>query len=356
MGIHIFNYPKGGYDTGAMKVSVVFSYCIVTSVALLTSSTYSQEKPPLPEDYPVRKSAIFKGTPARPLLDSKRARLYRRVLRQGAKEGPNFAGRYTIVTWGAGLGVFSMAVVDANSGKVYFPPFKTVGNTAYGMPLLDKGENPAWKVDSRLFAFVGRPDANDQGMGLYVYSFDRGRFRLEYFEKEDEKEREASREAWEKDIDRRLASMAEIYGSFRERLVEGYPGIRCYQGPPKVRYPWPSLDMTCTEDDLIVGINMDYLSTPDDAAERIESELQFSSLPRWRSVDRLGDQGIETDKCSRAWVRFRKGSFYVWMNANLNKEQMDDPSCSNEQNVDSKRLAEFMRRLALELADVLNSK
>lgn len=44
------------------------------------------------------------------------------------------------------------------------------------------------------------------------------------------------------------------------------------------------------------------------------------------------------------------------MNANLNKEQMDDPSCSNEQNVDSKRLAEFMRRLALELTDVLKSK
>ncbi len=339
-----------------MKVSVVFSYCIVTSVALLTSTTYSQEKPPLPEDYPVRKSAIFKGTPARPLLDSKRARLYRTVLRQGAKEGPNFAGRYTIVTWGSGLGVFSMAVVDAKSGKVYFPPFKTVGNTAYGLPFLDKGENPAWKVDSRLFAFVGRPDSNDQGMGLYVYLFDRGRFRLKYFEKEDEEERKKSQEAWEKEIDRRLVSMSEISGSFRKRIIESYADVWCYQGPPKVRYPWPSLDMTCTEDDLVVGINMDYLSTPDDAAERIKSELQFSTLPKWRPVYGLGEQGIETDECSRAWVRFRKGSFYVWINANLNKEQMDDPSCSNEQNVESKRLAEFARRLALMLADVLNSK
>lgn len=338
-----------------MKVSVVFLYCIVTSVVLLTSRTYSQEKPPLPKDYPVRKTEIFKGTPARPLLDSKRGRLYRTVLRRGAKEGPNFAGRYTIVTWGSGHGVFSMAVVDAKSGKVYFPPFETVGNTAYGLPFLDKGENPAWSVDSKLFAFVGRPDANDQGMGLYVYLFDRGRFRLKYFEKEDEEERKANQEAWEKEIDRRLASMSEIFGFFRKRVAEIHPNVRCYQGPREIRYPWPSLDVTCTEKDLIVSVNVNYLSTPDEAAEQIKSELMYSNLPTWRPVDGLGEQGIEADKCSRAWVRFRKGSFYIWMNANLNKEQMEDPGCSNEQNVDSKRLAEFARRIALELADLLNS-
>ena len=337
-----------------MRVCFVFLYCIVTSVVLLTSRTYSQENPPLPKDYPVRKSEIFKGSPARPLLDSRRARLYRTVLRQGVKEGPNFAGRYTIVTWGAGLGVFSLAVVDAKGGKVYFPPFTTVGNTAYGMPYLDKGENPAWKVDSKLFAFVGRPDANDQGMGLYVYSFDRGRFRLEYFEKEDEEERKASQEAYEKEIDSRLASIAELYESFRKRLGEAYPDVRCHQ-ERQTRYPWASLDVTCTEDDLIVSVSMNFLSTRDETVERIKSDLQFSNLPKWRTVDGLGEQGIETDKCSRAWVRFRKGTFYVWMNANLNKEQIEDPGCSNEQNVDSKRLAEFARQIALELADLLNS-
>lgn len=337
-----------------MNVSVVFLYCIVTSVALLTSSTYSQEKPPLPEDYPVRKSEIFKATPARPLLDSQRARLYRTVLRQGAKEGPNFAGRYTIVTWGAGLGVFSMAVIDSKSGKVYFPPFKTVSNTAYGLPFLDRGENPAWNVDSKLFAFFGRPDTNDQGMGLYVYLFDRGRFRLKYFEREDEEERKKSQEAWEKEIDRRLASMTEIYGSFRKRVVEAYPDVRCYQGRG-TRYPWPSLEVSCIENDLIVSFNLEYHSTADEAAEMIKSELQFSNLPKWRLVEGLGEQGIETDKCSRAWIRFRRGPFYVWMNANLNNEQIEDPGCSNEQNVDSKRLAEFARRIALELAHLLNS-
>ncbi len=339
----------------AYITKIPFVCCIVTSAILLTSISYSQEKPPLPADYPVRKSEIFEGTPARPSLDSKRARLFRTVLRQGAKEGPNFAGRYSIVTWGASLGVFSMAVVDAKRGKVYFPPFKSVGGTAYGLPFFDKGENPAWNLDSRLFAFIGRPDANDKGMGLYVYLFDRGRFRLLYFEKENEEERKASQEAWEKEIDRRLTSIAETYESFRKRLAGVYPAVRCFQGR-ETRYPWPAVDVNCTEDDLIVSIHIHYHSTPDEAREEIKSELQFSSLPKWRAVDGLGEQGIETDQCSRAWIRFRQGNFYVWMNANLNKDGPDVPNCSNLQNVDSKRLADFSRRLALVLASLLSDR
>lgn len=83
------------------------------------------------------KSEVYRGKPAAMVLDSKRVRMYRTVLREGAKQGPNFAGHYTIVTWGAGLGVFSMAVIDAKTGKVYFPAFKEVGNTSYGLPYID---------------------------------------------------------------------------------------------------------------------------------------------------------------------------------------------------------------------------
>ena len=179
--------------------------CLAIAVFLLSSDAFSQRRPPLPQDYPVLKHNMFKGTPARPLLTSKRARLYRTVLRQGARQGPNFAGRYTIVTWGAGLGVFSLAVVDARNGKVFFPPFRTVGGTGYGLPFIDEGDNPSWAPDSKLFAFVGCPDVNDSRKGLYVYLFDRGRFQLLYFEKENEEVAKANQQAWEKEIDRRLA-------------------------------------------------------------------------------------------------------------------------------------------------------
>jgi hypothetical protein len=296
---------------------------------------------------------MYKGKPAPVVLDSRRARLYRTVLREGTKKGPNFAGRYTIVTWGAGLGVFSVAVVDARTGKVYFPPFREIGNISYGMPFIDKGDNPAWRIDSRLFAFLGRPDSNDKGMGMYVYLFERGKFRLLYFEKEDEEKRKADQKAWEKELDRRLGSMADTYEQFRKRLVTFYQDIRCFQGRV-TRYPWPAIAPSCTEGDLIVSINIDYLSTTDEAEDMIKSELNFPALP-WRNVEGLGEQAIETDRCSRAWIRFQQGNYYVWMNANLNQEVKDDPKCANEHNVDSRRLLEFSRKIALVLASLLDT-
>jgi hypothetical protein len=113
--------------------------------------------------------------------------MYRTVLREGAGKGPNFAGRYTVVTWGAGLGAFSMAVVDAKTGSVYFPPFEEVSSSDYGLPYVDAGNNPAWRINSKLFALAGVPNGKDnQGEGMYLYVFDKGRFRLVHFIRNDE--------------------------------------------------------------------------------------------------------------------------------------------------------------------------
>ncbi len=328
---------------------------IFASIILVSIEAAAQRKPPRSEDYPVSKNEEYKGKPVRPLLDSKRARLYRTALREGTQKGPNFAGHYTIVTWGAGLGVFSAAVVDARTGKVYFPPFSEIGNTGYGIPFIDKGDNPSWRIDSKLFAFIGRPDVYGNGMGMYVYLFERGRFRLLFFEKEDEKKRKADQEAWEKEIDRRLTSMAYRYESFRKQVASVYPDVRCFLGSQTTRYPWAAINPLCTEDDLIVSINIEYLSTADDAKDMMKSELSFQGAPSWRIVEGLGEQEIETDRCSRALIRFRQGTYYVSMNANLNREEVADPKCTNEQNVDSKRLADFSRRVALVLAGLLNT-
>jgi hypothetical protein len=194
VAILILNVPHSHYDNAAVRISAflihVFVSCFISSsVVLLTTSAYAQRKRPRSEDYPVAKRDMFKGKPLRVLLDSKRARWYRSVLRDGANSGPNFAGHYTIVTWGAGLGGFSMAVVDAKTGKVYFPPFKDVGNTGYGILKIN---NPAWWINSKLFAFVGIPDANNRGMGMYVYLFSLRRFRLIYFVRENEEKTKSS--------------------------------------------------------------------------------------------------------------------------------------------------------------------
>src|SRR2546423_11174330 len=47
------------------------------------------------------------------------ARRFRTVLTQGAAGGVNFAGHFTIVTWGCGTQCQSYAVIDASTGRVF---------------------------------------------------------------------------------------------------------------------------------------------------------------------------------------------------------------------------------------------
>ena len=352
-------------ETVSLKLELIFSeivaanriiddisfklICSLLLFVLFVVPALSQVKPPDPKDYPVTVRDTYKGSPVAPLLDSRRARMYRTVLRQGVKNGPNFAGKYTIVTWGAGLGSFSMAVVDATSGKVHFPPFTTVYNTGFGMPFIDKGDNPAWSLDSRLFAFIGRPDVDDKGMGLYVYLFDRGQFSLLYFEKEDEDKRKAEQVEWEKELDRRMDSMATIFTNVRPRVSVRQPEADCYGGPA-YKYPVPAYEIICTESDLIFVMTVEHHSTPEVPKTLLDSEVADPAFVNLREVVGLGEKGFGSNCCGRAWLRFRKGPFYVRLNANMNRDNPDPENCVDQQDEESVRLAEFSTRVALILA------
>ncbi len=158
---------------------------VITSLIILMACfiSFAQDLSDAPKssDYPAKQ--IYTGAPAPVILSSRRARKYRTVLREGAKEGPNFAGHYTVVAWGCGLGAFSMAVVDARTGKVFFPPFECVDLSSFGIPYADKGNNPAFRVDSKLFVIYGTPDEG-KPVGLYFYVFGNNRFKLVHFIKE----------------------------------------------------------------------------------------------------------------------------------------------------------------------------
>jgi hypothetical protein len=78
-----------------------------------------QGHPPRFEDY--RTSTIFTGKPVPPKLTTAGARRFRTAIRTGAAEGPNFAGRYTLVSWGCGTACISLAIVDAATGRVVLP-------------------------------------------------------------------------------------------------------------------------------------------------------------------------------------------------------------------------------------------
>jgi hypothetical protein len=106
--------------------------------------TVQTESPPRFEDFSV--SLRFRGKPAQVDLSSHpKARMFRAKLRDGAKEGPNFAGHYTVVRWHCGTECQAVAVVDAKTGHVYFAPFST-------------SEGSEFRIDSSLF-IANRPEA-----------------------------------------------------------------------------------------------------------------------------------------------------------------------------------------------------
>jgi hypothetical protein len=69
------------------------------------------------EDYPAPHA--FTGTPAPPRLDTATyGKTFRTRLRDGAKQGPNFAGAFTVVVWGCGAPCQVVVVIDARTGQL----------------------------------------------------------------------------------------------------------------------------------------------------------------------------------------------------------------------------------------------
>src|SRR6185312_10210357 len=109
---------------------------------------------------------IFTATPAAPRLVTPLKQTYADRIRDGVekgygvfrdgkeKKGPNFAGDMIVVQWGCGSPCMRMALVDARTGDVYYPPISFDGTAAsiFDLPLLIVGESVAQnpKVQFRL--------------------------------------------------------------------------------------------------------------------------------------------------------------------------------------------------------------
>jgi len=104
-------------------------FVIVISLALYGTSLSAQPKLSKPsnslkntnpqfEDYPAVEE--FRGKPALVDLSSHpNARTFRTRLREGAKQGTNFAGHYALVWWGCGNECQQALVIDLRTGIVY---------------------------------------------------------------------------------------------------------------------------------------------------------------------------------------------------------------------------------------------
>lgn len=130
--------------------------------------------PPRFEDYPARE--VYKGRIAPVILDTRRARMFRSRLREDSRQGVNFAGHYTVVFWGCGTGCAHLAVVDAKTGRVYWPPVDYVDIPVSPEDAATPHRN--FRPDSKLLVLTRAYYDGRGGYAAYYYLFDKNRFRL----------------------------------------------------------------------------------------------------------------------------------------------------------------------------------
>jgi hypothetical protein len=150
-----FWQPMEPFDLGANFLTGSFGEVSDQLLAAHAEATYCEvsleDIPNRPqfEDYPATRTI---SNPRRPRLNSRLARNYRSVLRNGMAEGPNFAGDSRVVSWGCGSACFEWAIVNGRTGTVYFPPEEIASH--FG-PSHFRDAALHFRHDSRLLITVG---------------------------------------------------------------------------------------------------------------------------------------------------------------------------------------------------------
>jgi hypothetical protein len=144
---------------------------------LLTIAGNAQTKQLLKfENFPAHKK--FDGKTATVKITSSRARMFRTMLRENAKEGADFAGHYKVAKWGCGSSCVSLAIINLKNGNVYFTPSLLWIGTP---PMIWSSDNKPedsiqYKVNSNLLIAVGA--RNDEGCGKYFYKWEDGNLKF----------------------------------------------------------------------------------------------------------------------------------------------------------------------------------
>jgi hypothetical protein len=117
-------------------------------------------------------AVVWTGKAKLPNLRShKDARLFRTALRNAAKEGVNFAGRYVLTTWGCGSSCTVGAIIDGRTGEVFFP--KQLNGFWWQFWNGDETKPFGFQKNSRLLMFLGFEPGDYNGdrrrYGYHVY-------------------------------------------------------------------------------------------------------------------------------------------------------------------------------------------
>jgi hypothetical protein len=97
----------------------------------------------------------------------------RRRVRAAAREGPDFAGHYAIMSQGCGSDCSIIMIVDVQTGQIYSTPFVGVNGCPYHM-----NEVFSYRLNSRLFVLTGSLEIPDEPH----HTFKDGPCGVHYFE------------------------------------------------------------------------------------------------------------------------------------------------------------------------------
>lgn len=130
------------------------------------------------EDYPAGEN--YKDAPADFKLHKPLAKKYADEIRDGvtdAHDRTNFAGHLIVAKWACGAPCLRMAIVDARTGKLYYPPitFEGAGTESFDLPLLVVGReyprNPEieFRPDSNLMIVKATPSQSGRHPSYTFY-------------------------------------------------------------------------------------------------------------------------------------------------------------------------------------------
>jgi hypothetical protein len=166
------------------KLNVGILACLVLGI-FLPSVLSAQKSEPRFENHLVK---AWSGKVAALNLSShKLARMYRTSIREQMKEeGINFAGHYTVAAMGCGTGCSITAIVDAQTGRAYFPQVFEGWTSVIGDYEFKEGEDiRTFHANSRLMRAVGRPRLGAEERwgpsGVYYYEWVNNRLRQVHF-------------------------------------------------------------------------------------------------------------------------------------------------------------------------------
>ena len=142
----------------------------LAAMLAVASAASAAETAPAFADYPA--AATYAGRNAAPILAAPEARRFRTMIRDGARQKPNFDGHYIVASWGCGTDCETGAIIDAVSGQVISLPV-VAGSPDDATP---ESAHFDYRSDSRLLVMNGMI-GEEPPMGSHYFEFDGKRLR-----------------------------------------------------------------------------------------------------------------------------------------------------------------------------------